>query len=77
MPLSIPIQNRIRVSLNIEIQEEHPIIKGLIAEGAYYPFNVVNGVGNVFKNIVPDIGYYKEYISSIYAREAYKAAIWT
>ena len=58
---------------DVELQQDFPIIEGLVKEGVYYPSNVVNGVGNVFKNIMPDIGRYYEYICSIYAREAHKA----
>ncbi|MEM7129857.1 MAG: hypothetical protein AAF702_26225 [Chloroflexota bacterium] len=54
-----------------EIKNDHDIINKLIAEGLYYPSNVANGVGNVFRNIAPDIGRYKEYICSIYARIAF------
>jgi len=57
----------------IEINEERPIINELVQAGIYYPANVINGVSNIFRNLIPDMDRYMEYISSVYAREANKA----
>lgn len=57
----------------IETDEERPIVNELVRAGMYYPVNVINGVSNIFRNLVPDMDRYMEYVSSVYAREASKA----
>ncbi|GBC64108.1 hypothetical protein DENIS_5125 [Desulfonema ishimotonii] len=55
----------------IEIEGD-PIREELFAYGIYYPANVIDGVSNVFKNIMPKAGKFKSEICSVYAGKAHK-----
>ncbi len=55
----------------IEIEGD-PIRDELTAYGIYYPANVIDGVSNVFRNIMPKVGKFKSEICSVYADKANK-----
>lgn len=52
--------------------EDNPIVAELLAEGLYYPSNAIDGVSNIFQNIMPQAEKFAGEICSVYAKKAYE-----